>query len=207
MASSADTLLHGRLDTTYSTYQRDLFESGLVAQIGPAAYAVWSAIKAHADFNNGRAWPSIRRLAEVTGIGKSTVERATQTLQERHLLRIVQPGFSGPDGLVRRSHIYIARERIDVRWGELVLCTVVIDYIPNRMVQQLAALKKISFEKSLPPEVWTEIEILPGPGFAWDADQKKLKASIPIPAASQPTSSPHVRRLREQHKLALEQTR
>ena len=39
-----------------------MFESGLVAEIGVNAYAVWNVIKAHADFETGVAWPGIRRL-------------------------------------------------------------------------------------------------------------------------------------------------
>ena len=49
----------GRINTTFGTYQADLFESGLVAQIGPNSFAVWAAIKAHADFQTGIAWPSV----------------------------------------------------------------------------------------------------------------------------------------------------
>ena len=69
----------GEIDTTYQTMQRDLFAGGLAAKIGANAFAVWSAIKYHADFESGHAWPSIRRLAEMTGIGKTSVMRAVAT--------------------------------------------------------------------------------------------------------------------------------
>ena len=40
----------GDIDTTYYTQQRDMFTSGLAADIGVSAFAVWHAIKWHADF-------------------------------------------------------------------------------------------------------------------------------------------------------------
>ena len=61
-------MIAGDIDTTYQTMQRDLFTGGLVGRIGPNAFAVWSAIKHHADFESGFAWPSVRRLAEMTGM-------------------------------------------------------------------------------------------------------------------------------------------
>ena len=33
--------LHGQLDTSFQTMQRDLFASGMVAQIGVNAFAIW----------------------------------------------------------------------------------------------------------------------------------------------------------------------
>ena len=41
----------GRINTTFGTYQADLFESGLVAQIGPNSFAVWAAIKGVSSFS------------------------------------------------------------------------------------------------------------------------------------------------------------
>ena len=49
--------VRGDLDATYITQQRDMFASGLAAQIGVYAYTVWSAIKYHSDFQTGQSWP------------------------------------------------------------------------------------------------------------------------------------------------------
>lgn len=49
--------IQGVIDTTYHTQQRDMFVSGLAAEIGVNAFAVWHAIKSHADFQTGIAWP------------------------------------------------------------------------------------------------------------------------------------------------------
>jgi DNA-binding transcriptional regulator YhcF (GntR family) len=61
----------------------------MAAQIGMNAFGVWLAIKSHADFNDGEAWPGIRKLAEMTGLGKSTVDRTIQTLIDAKLLRVL----------------------------------------------------------------------------------------------------------------------
>ena len=42
--------MEGQVDSSFTTEQRDLFASGLVAEIGVNAYAVWQAIKFYADF-------------------------------------------------------------------------------------------------------------------------------------------------------------
>ena len=75
--------MQGRINTSFATYQADLFESGLVAQIGPNAFALWSAIKAHADYQTGLAYPSIRRLMELTGLASATVQKCLHTTTRR----------------------------------------------------------------------------------------------------------------------------
>ena len=52
MASTPPSI-RGDIDTTYHTQQRDMFASGLAAEIGVNAFAVWHAIKSHADFQTG----------------------------------------------------------------------------------------------------------------------------------------------------------
>ena len=64
---SKATGVTGDIDTTYYTQQRDMFASGLAAEIGVNAFAVWHAIKSHADFQTGVSWPGIRRLMLLTG--------------------------------------------------------------------------------------------------------------------------------------------
>ena len=133
----------GEIDTTYQTMQRDLFAGGLAAKIGANAFAVWSAIKYHADFESGHAWPSIRRLAEMTGIGKTSVMRAVATLEAEHMLRKAATGWpSNPSkGGRGHSHTYIACERLDVRLGARVICTIVIDYVPGDWLVESKSLK------------------------------------------------------------------
>jgi len=92
--------MQGRINTSFATYQADLFESGLVAQIGVSSFAVWSAIKAHADYQTGMSWPSIRRLMDLTGLASATVQKCLKTLEASNLLRSEVKG---------KSRYYLAR--------------------------------------------------------------------------------------------------
>ena len=106
--------MEGRIDTSFTTEQRDLFASGLVAEIGVNAYAVWSAIKYFADYNTGHAWPGMRKLGEKLGLSPMTVKRAIDTLEQMKMVRIVA------ESTKRKGQTYIARERMSVRLGERI---------------------------------------------------------------------------------------
>ena len=108
--------VRGDVDTTYHTQQRDMFASGLAAEIGVYASAVWNAIKAHSDFNTGDSWPGIRRLCELTGISDQKVQESIKKLQASYLLRVIKKAG--------KSNHYMARERMDIRVGSRVICTV-----------------------------------------------------------------------------------
>jgi DNA-binding transcriptional MocR family regulator len=162
--------LRGDIDTTYMTQQRDMFESGLVADIGVNAYAVWNAIKCHADFETGVAWPGIRRLVDLCGISNMTVQAAIKTLQGAHMLRVNKRG--------RRSNEYVARERMDVRVGDRVICTVVVDYVPATMRARLAKLKGASGGDLSSEDVWAEVELIPGPGLKLDESSGTFKTEM-----------------------------
>lgn len=161
--------MQGRINTSFATYQADLFESGLVAQIGANAFAVWSAIKAHADYQTGISWPSIRRLMELTGLASATVQKCLRTLEDAKLLRSEVKG---------RSRYYLARERLDISLGSRVLCTVVVDYVPARMRAQLAKVRDALEGGSKDPEAFAAVEIIPGPGLVWDEKAQALRGSV-----------------------------
>lgn len=174
--------MFGKVDTSFQTEQRDLFSSGIVAEIGVNAYAVSSAIKYHADYDTGHAWPGMRRLGELVGLSKSAVDRAVDVLERAHMLRVVKGGNR------RRGQTYIARERIAVRLGDRVLCIVVIDYVPAQVRNRIHRIEQALSVGEHDPEAFAEVEILPGDGFEWDAHAKALRARIPardIPAPVQ----------------------
>lgn len=204
-------MFSGDIDTTYQTVQRDLFTSGLAAQIGPNAFAVWSAVKVHADFESGQAWPSIRKLADMTGLGSATVMRAIEALEQAHMLRKEARGWprNPGKGTKGRTHTYVARERLDVRLGSRVLCTIVVDYLPFQVHKRLKEVKdalqapypKSPEEQKKLDDVWAQVDILPGPGFEWDPEAKKLSAKVhanelPEPKAPQPISGDHLAKLK-----------
>jgi hypothetical protein len=166
--------MEGRIDTSFQTVQRDLFASGMAARIGMNAFGVWLAIKSHADYNTGEAWPGMRRLAELTGLSLGAVSNSVRVLVDVHLLRVVAQA----KGKARRGNTYVARERMDVRLGERVLCTIVLDYVPSTLRLKLSAIDQALTVGEANPEVFADCEILPGDGFKWDSDSGALKASI-----------------------------
>lgn len=163
--------MQGRIDTSFQTLQRDLFASGMAARIGMSSFGVWLAIKSHADYNTGECWPGMRRLAELTGLSLGQVSKCVHTLVEAKLLRVLAVGRG------KRGNRYIARERLDVRLGERVLCTVVLDYVPATL---RATLKEVegALSGGGSSDVFAACEIVPGEGFEWDASAGVLRASI-----------------------------
>lgn len=173
--------MQGRVDTSFQTLQRDLFASGMAAKIGMNAFGVWLAIKSHADYNTGKAWPGMRRLGALTGLSVGAVHKSVQALVDAHLLRVVESSKG-----VRRGQTYVACERMDVRLGDRVLCTIVLDYVPATLRLTLTSIDQAlrTGEGDL-GDVFAQCRILPGDGFTWHADSSSLVASIPavdIPA-------------------------
>jgi hypothetical protein len=165
-------MTQAKIDTTYQTMQRDLFASGLAAQIGMSAFGVWQAIKAHADFETGESWPGQRRLAEMTGMSLTTVNASLKTLETFKLLRVLAVGKG------KRGSTYVARERMDVRMGNRVLCTVVIDYVPAKFRKVVEGVAEAIQGDQTSPEAFVDCEIIPGDGFVWDGATGVLRAQL-----------------------------
>lgn len=166
--------MEGRIDSTFGTFQRDMFESGLVSEIGANCFVIWIAIKTHADFNSGTAWPSIRRLAEITGLSVNTVQKAISGLETANLLKIIKIGNQ------RQSTRYIARERLDVRLGNRLLCRIVMDYVPSKIRATMHSIQETLKSGERNPEAFSQVEIIPGEGFIWNEKTGTLQAQIPI---------------------------
>lgn len=166
--------MEGRIDSTFGTFQRDMFESGLVSEIGANCFVIWIAIKTHADFNTGTAWPSIRRIASITGLSDKTVQKALKELQTAHLLKVVKTGNQ------RQSTKYIARERLDIRLGNRLLCRIVMDYVPAKIKSTMHSIQETLKSGERNPDAFSQVEIIPGEGFIWNAETGTLQAQIPI---------------------------
>lgn len=166
--------MQGQIDTSFQTLQRDLFSSGLAADIGMNAFGVWLAIKAHADYNTGEAWPGMRRLSMLTGLAVGTVQKSVHRLVEAKLLRVVREA----KGRSRRGNTYVARERLDVRFGKVILCTIVVDYVPSSLRSNLNDLE-VALATGKASEVLADCEIIPGDGFVWDSSAQCLRSKLP----------------------------
>lgn len=167
--------MQGRIDTSFQTLQRDLFASGLAARIGMNAFGVWLAIKSHADYNTGEAWPGMRRLGELTGLSLGAVSNSVKSLVDARLLRVLQVAT----GRSRRGNTYIARERMDVRLGDRILCTIVLDYVPATLRTRLAEIDSALSSGKGGEQVFSACEIIPGDGFTWHAESSSLRAVLP----------------------------
>lgn len=172
--------IQGQIDSTFTTEQRDMFASGIVAEIGVNAYAVWHGIKFFADFNTGEAFPGMRLLGKKLGLSQPTVQRATQKLIDAKMLRVVK-GHSK-----QRGQTYIARERISVTVGKMTLCTIVLDYVPEHLRSKLKRIGDALQTGESFEEVFAEVEIIPGEGMQWDPETKTLKgrmraSELPLP--------------------------
>lgn len=166
--------MEGRIDSTFGTFQRDMFESGLVSEIGANCFVIWIAIKTHADFNTGTAYPSIRRIASITGLADKTVQKALKELQSAHLLKVVRTGNQ------RQSTRYVARERLDIRLGNRLLCRIVMDYVPAKIKATMHSIQETLKSGERNPDAFSQVEIIPGEGFKWNAETGTLQAQIPI---------------------------
>ncbi|EKE17247.1 MAG: hypothetical protein ACD_10C00546G0002 [uncultured bacterium] len=177
--------MDGEIDATFQTLQRDMFTSGIVAEIGVNAYAVWSVIKCYADFAAGEAWPGMREIGKKIGVSQPTVTRAVKVLEEAHILRVI-----AGSKFKRKGQTYIARERLAVRLAGRVMCFVVIDYVPANLRGQLNRINQSLKIGEHDEKTWAEVEIIPGVGFVWDDKSKTLKASmeaslLPVRASSE----------------------
>lgn len=176
-------MIEGHIDSSFTTEQRDLFASGIVAEIGVNAYAVWSAIKFYADYNTGHAWPGMRKLGEKLGLSAMTVKRAVDQLVSAHMVRIVA------ESTKRKGQTYIARERMSIRLGKRVLCTIVIDYVPGTLRGKINRLESALATGTDDHDAFAEVEIIPGDGFEWDDSTKTLRGQVAareIPRAPDP---------------------
>ena len=103
----------------------------------------------------------MRRLGELVGLSKSAVDRAVDVLEANNMLRVAKKEKG-------RGQIYVARERMSVRIGSRVICTIVMDYVPSKLRSQLEALEKELESPGKHPEAFANVEIIPGEGFVWD---------------------------------------
>lgn len=67
-----------------------LLDSGALARVGPTATLVYIAVGRHTRADNPEAFPSVARLATLTGLGQRTVRRAINRLEEARLIAVTK---------------------------------------------------------------------------------------------------------------------
>ncbi len=167
-------MIQGQIDTTFTTSYRDMIAAGTIAEIGVNAFGVWEAIKAHADFNTGQAWPGMRTLGRLTGLSAATVQRAIQTLLAANLLRVIQSNTR------RRGQTYLACERLRVTLGNTLICTVMVDYIPAALRQKVQRVTQALQTGENDPHAFASVTVIPSAGLVWDSVTCTLKGALPV---------------------------
>jgi DNA-binding transcriptional ArsR family regulator len=91
------------IDTSFFTVFRQMFLQGTVAKIGVYAWAVYSCIKSHADFNDGFSLPSQKDIIAQTGLSERQVQLSLKVLEAEGLLRRKKAG---------KRNVYRLREKL-----------------------------------------------------------------------------------------------
>ena len=103
-----------------------LLDAALFSQMGGSVWSVYTGLLRHAD-QHGCCYPTVKRLCALTGLGRTTVSQAIQTLQKMELIQVTH-GVVGKrknprnlycisalsrSGTVSSGYVLISRELID----------------------------------------------------------------------------------------------
>lgn len=97
----------------------------------------------------------------------------------------------------KRGQTYIARERMAVRIGSALICTIVVDYVPSKFRGQVNRIAMALESAETDPEAFSEVEVIPGPGFVWDALSGRLRGQIAASELPAPTADDHMQKIGE----------
>lgn len=114
-----------RADTRWFHLFRSMIDSGDCARIGPHAMVVYLVIKAHANFETGRSFPSVTTIAAKAGVSEKQVKRSLVVLVEAGYLAKRREG---------RKNLYTPLERFPVLDGSgSPAATMTCAYVPREM--------------------------------------------------------------------------
>jgi hypothetical protein len=68
---------------------------------------------------------------------------------------------------------------MDVRVGEVLICRVVIDFVPSRVRKQLKDIEAAFETGKGDKDAFASCEVIPAPGFVWNAESGRLQRDIP----------------------------
>lgn len=149
-----------------------MIQNGDVARMGPHAFTVYAVIKAHTNFNTGRAFPGLELITEKSGMSLAQVKRELKTLEACGYLTKEKKG---------RSNVYTLREKVDIA-DEHGRPTAVAtwDYLPSGVKHAMADLKNVLMSGDLGSAKIVHIEHLTVNVATDNAVQVNLNsASIP----------------------------
>lgn len=130
-ATEADSLFSA--ETTWFHVFKSMIESGDAARLGGTVFLVYCVIKAHTNFKQGAAFPSVETIARLTGVSDRQVMRALQALEENGYLTKARHG---------RNNVYTLREKVTLNDPEGRPAAVATwDYLPATVEAARAELR------------------------------------------------------------------
>lgn len=185
------------LNYNWVHFFKSMVFSGDVARLGPYAFTTLMLIKAHGDWRTGVAFPEVERIAELGGMGKTSVKKSLPILVNEGFLKKTKRG---------RKNYYQVRERISLYekrdyevQGEEVepFAKAEFDYNPSQVagiVDELRNLTKtgrckrgtinVHIDKVVVQNIQNQTNILniqipSGPPSSWEDLTEEMVNSIP----------------------------
>ena len=91
-----------KINTLFIKVLHDLIQRGELRRLQPAAFAVLCVIRSHVPMTGTSAFPGVKKIGELTGLGRTTVFKALKRLEELDYLKIRRVG---------RRNVYELREK------------------------------------------------------------------------------------------------
>ena len=110
---------------------RDEWRRSNAARVGHAAYKLLDTLTGYSN-PEGRCWPGMDLLAEVTGMSAQALRYALAELRRKELAWPTYPGFT-----VSRANPYQLAGGLD-GWGCATSCTIVVQLLALGVVQEVA---------------------------------------------------------------------
>jgi len=128
------------VSTEYSIQSRwfhvlaDPILRGDLANLTGSEFKVLMTIKAHSNHATGFAFPSMKKIASLTGLSEPTTKRAVKSLKSEGYIKV---------GKEKRSNNYRVIESLIVeKNGSAETEQMMFDYVPSDMQKQLIAIKE-----------------------------------------------------------------
>lgn len=120
-------------ETTWFHVFKSMIESGDAARLGGTVFLIYCVIKAHTNFKQGAAFPSVETIARLAGVSDRQVMRALQALEENGYLTKARHG---------RNNVYTLREKVTLNDPEGRPAAVATwDYLPATVEAARAELR------------------------------------------------------------------
>lgn len=124
-----------KAETQWFHVFKAMIDSGELAKMDGSTIKVYLVVKAHTNFNTGRAFPALETVAEKAGLSLSQVQRCLKQLEKHGYIIKKKKG---------RSNVYTLREKIQIEDAEGMPAGVATwDYLPSSVRHAVADLRNV----------------------------------------------------------------